>query len=41
MEKHKGSYETKYIISRVFSENKTTEMLIEERIRNAKTMYLH
>lgn len=28
--------DTRYIISRVFAENKTTAMLIEQRIKNMK-----
>ena len=34
MENYRQLNNTRYIISRVFSDNKTTAMLIEERVKN-------
>ncbi len=33
---YKNIDNTRYVISRVFSEDKTTSMLIEERVKNMK-----
>ena len=36
MRNHIDINDTRYVISRVFNENKTTSMLIEQRVRNTK-----
>lgn len=36
MKDYKDIENTRYIISRVFAENKTTAMLIEERVKDTK-----
>ena len=37
MQEYRDINNTRYIVSRVFSENKTTAMLIEQRVKDKKS----